>query len=85
MRVGGPGLADLDLVGSPLENDLAFPDWEVGDVGVAPREECGLECAGVAKIGFHGVTDGINHILVGKPHRSLNPRAQPQDFFPRWQ
>ena len=33
IRVGGPGLADLELVGSPPENDLAFPDSELGDVG----------------------------------------------------
>ena len=38
----------------------------------------------VSNTGFHGVKDGIHHILVGKPHRSLKPPPQPQDLVPGW-
>ena len=43
IRIGGAGLADLELVGSPPENDLPFPNREVGDVWAAPGEERGWE------------------------------------------
>ena len=71
--VSGRCFADLELVGYPPENDLAFPDWEVGDVEAAPQEECGVELPSVSNTGFHGVKYGIHNILLGKPHRSLHP------------
>ena len=51
VHVRRPGLADVELIGSPSENDLAFPDWDVGDVGVIPREEHGVELASASDTG----------------------------------
>ena len=82
--VGGPGLEDLRLVGSPPQNDLALPDYEVGNVGVARGEECGVELAGVNNTVFHGVKDVMHDIPVGKPDRSPNPPPHAQDLVPRW-
>ena len=59
--------------GSPPENHLVFPNWEVGDVWAAPREEHALELVGESDTWLLGVKDGIHHILVSKPIRCLNP------------
>ena len=64
IRICWAGLADLELVGSPPENDLPFPNGEVGDVWAAPREERGVEFGGVTGTQLLGVKNGIHHIPV---------------------